>query len=293
MHKSAFLIHALSPLHAGTGHSSDLVDLPTARMKGTQIPYVPGSSIKGVLRHERLEAAGIDDRAKADALTVFGPETANAGDHAGAIIVGDARLLALPVRSFTGTFAWVTSPLLLRLAARDLDWRLPLPSLPPRGARVTSTSCCLHEKVLYLEDLDLPAQADDKTVKPWAEKLAPHIYPDAHDLFRDRLAVVDDETMSFLMETATQIDARVRLKAETRTVADGALWLEESLPSETLLVGLLVADKGRNPKHPLTAEAVLRLALGAEATLQLGGKASVGRGRCRVIPLSTPAKASA
>lgn len=292
MHKTPFLIHALSPLHAGTGHSSDLIDLPTARMKGTQIPYVPGSSIKGVLRQERFEAAGSDDRSKAKALAVFGPESANAGDHAGAIIVGDARLLALPVRSFIGTFAWVTSPLLLHLAKRDLAWDLPLPILSQRGARVTSSSRCLHNRVLYLEDLDLPAQPDDKAVKPWADRLAEHIYRDARELFGDRFAVVDDETMSFLMETATQIDARVRLKPETRTVADGALWLEESLPSETLLVGLLVADKSRKADHPLAAEDVFQFALGAETTLQLGGKASVGRGRCRVIPLSTASKAS-
>ena len=39
-----FLLHALSPLHAGTGHAADVIDLPTARMKATGIPFVPGSS---------------------------------------------------------------------------------------------------------------------------------------------------------------------------------------------------------------------------------------------------------
>lgn len=29
-----FLLHALSPLHAGTGHAADVIDLPIARMKG-------------------------------------------------------------------------------------------------------------------------------------------------------------------------------------------------------------------------------------------------------------------
>ncbi len=50
MNSRPFLIHALSPLHAGTGHAADVVDLPTARMKATGIPFLPGSSIKGVLR---------------------------------------------------------------------------------------------------------------------------------------------------------------------------------------------------------------------------------------------------
>jgi CRISPR/Cas system CMR subunit Cmr4 (Cas7 group RAMP superfamily) len=48
-----FLLHAFSPLHAGTGHAADVIDLPTARYKATGIPFVPGSSIKGVLRDAR------------------------------------------------------------------------------------------------------------------------------------------------------------------------------------------------------------------------------------------------
>ncbi|MCS7269380.1 MAG: RAMP superfamily CRISPR-associated protein, partial [Geminicoccaceae bacterium] len=50
-----FLLHALSPLHAGTGQAAGIVDLPIARMKATGIPFVPGSSIKGVLRDVRRD----------------------------------------------------------------------------------------------------------------------------------------------------------------------------------------------------------------------------------------------
>jgi CRISPR/Cas system CMR subunit Cmr4 (Cas7 group RAMP superfamily) len=70
------------------------------------------------------------------------------------------------------------------------------------------------------------------------------------DLFTRRFVVVDDDTMTFLWETATQVDARVRLDDATRTVAQGALWLEESLPPETLLTGLLAADRSRRPEMP-------------------------------------------
>jgi hypothetical protein len=37
MNTRHFLVHALSPLHAGTGHAADVIDLPTARMKATGI----------------------------------------------------------------------------------------------------------------------------------------------------------------------------------------------------------------------------------------------------------------
>lgn len=278
MNTRPFLFHALSPLHAGNGHAPGVIDLPTARMKATGIPILPGSSIKGVLRDARREI----DREKTEA--VFGPSDDPAA-HAGALVVGDARLLALPVRSFRGTFAWVTSPLLLTLAKRDLeDTSLGIPSINGRGARLAEGTICAHNGKLYLEDLDLAAEVAAEATA-WAQRLAPLASP-GDDIFTKRFAVVDDDTMAFLWETATQVDARVRLDEGTRTVAKGALWLEESLPPETLLIGVLAADRSRRRDVKMTPDQVLDFALSGEEVHQLGGKATTGRGRCRIVPFT-------
>lgn len=282
-----FLLHALSPLHAGTGQAAGIVDLPIARMKATGIPYLPGSSIKGVLRDARRNEKG---KESPELFAVFGPDTGEASAHAGALVVGDARLLALPVRSFRGTFAYVTSPLLLELARRDLERSdLKLPSFAAgRGARYASADCvCVHNGKIYLEDLDLRAEPSSE-LAAWASLLAPLASP-GEDIFTKRFLAVDDDTMSFLMETATQLDARVRLDPNTRTVAERALWLEESLPAETLLLGLLVADRSRRNGQAMSPEEVLGFALPSEQVLQFGGKATVGRGRCRIVPIATDA----
>lgn len=281
-----YLVHALSPLHAGTGQSVDVVDLPIARTRATGIPFLPGSSLKGVLR-ERCRGPKESEESKA----VFGPEHTEADKHAGAFAVTDARLLALPVRSFRGAFAWVSSPLLLALARRDLAAAKlggGLPEVRPLAgptAWVTKPSRVTHEEgrgaKVYLEDLDLPAEASG-AVDVWARWLARFVAPGS-DMFTGRLVVVDDDTMSFLLETATQIDARVRIDGETGTVAQGALWYEESLPAETLLLGLAMADQSRHPTVRMERAEVLRHALPGEVAVQLGGKASVGRGRCRVV----------
>lgn len=284
MHTRPFLLHALSPLHAGTGHAAEIIDLPIARMKASGIPFLPGSSIKGVLRDARRSA----DRERTEA--VFGPSD-DPATHAGALVVGDARLLALPVRSFRGTFAWATSPLLLALAVRDLDAKLPVPLIEGRGARLAPGSLCAHGGRLYLQDLDLPTQ-ESAEVARWAEPLAPLVSPGT-DILTKRLAVVDDDTMTFLWETATQVDARVRLDETTRTVARGALWLEESLPPETLLLGLLAADRSRRKGIDMPPEEVLGFALPGDEVLQLGGKATTGRGRCRLVPMRSPGKEGA
>jgi CRISPR-associated protein Cmr4 len=284
MKTRAFLLHALSPLHAGTGHAAGVIDLPTARMKATGIPFVPGSSIKGVLR----DARGPVDSEKTEA--VFGPPSESADAHAGALVVGDARLLALPVRSFRGTFAWVTSPLLLALSQwdlRDAGLTFAVPSLDGRAALVARGSMCLYRDRLYLEDLDLPAK-ESPELGAWAAFLARLTFP-GEDIFTRRFAVVDDETMTFLWDTGTQVDARVRL-GEQRTVARGALWLEESLPPETLLVGLMAGDRSRKERVPMTPDEVLSFALPSEEIRQMGGKATTGRGRCRVVPILAAGK---
>jgi CRISPR-associated protein Cmr4 len=300
-----YLLHALSPVHAGTGQAAGIIDLPIARMRSTGIPFVPGSSLKGVLREARRSGQTPSDRLAA----VFGPLRRVPGpegdtavlDHAGALVVGDARLLALPVRSFRGTFAFVTSPLLLRLAHRDLAGVNGLPR-PPEAiagseakARVVDKSLNVPvdpkgkgPKVLYLEDLNLDATLNDPDANAWAEAIKKALPEDERDLFARRFALVDDETMTFLWETATQVDTRIRVDHTTGTVADGALWTEESLPAETLLVGLMSATaetSPRNDKDKLGEEELLNVALPARSTgeiIQLGGKATIGRGRCRL-----------
>jgi CRISPR-associated protein Cmr4 len=289
METRPYLLHALSPLHAGTGQSVGLIDLPIARLRATNIPFVPGSSLKGVLREARRSLP------QAEWEALFGPlrevsgaagDEAREGDHAGALVVGDARLVALPVRSFLGTFAWVSSPLLLELARRDMAGLDGLPGrmkrLPVTGARVGEGSITVSPKHrrLLLEDLDLDTQVEPE-VDTWARFLA-RTWPEEEEGLRERLAVVDDETMSFLMETATQMETRVRIDPGTGTVVPGALWQEESLPAESLLVGVLAAGRSLRRGTELSATEVLERALKGTTLLQLGGKATVGRGRCRL-----------
>jgi len=294
-----YLLHALSPLHAGTGQSVDAIELPIARMRSTGIPFVPGSSIKGVLRDERRPPK-LDP---AEWAAVFGPDKADqdkpdkaSDDHAGAIVLGDARLVLLPVRSFLGVFAWVTSPLWLILAKRDLegvpdpDVPATVPSIDRIGARVASRQVNKNvyedNGTLYLEDLDLPV-AEDETLAAWGDFFAKRIAPVGHpDIFTKRFVVVDDETMTFLAETATQLDTRVRLDSGTRVVAKGALWTEECLPPESVLIGVIGADRSRRKETVLKPTEVIDKALpNRDTAFQFGGKATTGHGRCRLVRL--------
>ncbi len=283
------LVHALSPIHCGTGQAINGIELPIAREKATRIPLIPGSSLKGVLR-----AAG----SSADKLhlTAFGPETANAADFAGALQFSDVRLTLLPVRSLRGTFAWATSPYLLTRLARDArEANVALPALPrsPAGddaALVAEGSSVLVEQnSLVLEEFDFRATPDAALTKlgSWLAEQVLGKEDAARNAFAQRIVLLPDSVMSQLMESGMEITTRIRIKAETKTVADGALWTEEALPVESVLSGLLAATPVKasdaNPgalfKHVAT--------LGANA-IQVGGNASVGRGLCRVQLLGGP-----
>ena len=182
----------------------------------------------------------------------------------------------------------------MTLAKRDLcgawgELSIPEFACSTRAARVCDTDSVqngiIHNGKLYLQDLDLPAERDS-ALGAWAEKIAP-LVSDVPKIFGTRFAVVDDDTMAFLWETATQVDSRIRRDELTRTVADGALWREESLPPETLMIGVLEAGPSRKKGFEAMKEAdVMDFALQSEAAAQFGGKATTGRGRCRIIPIA-------
>ncbi len=267
-------LRALSPLHPGTGQGVGSIDLPIARERSTGIPYLPGSSIKGVLR----DAANtkID---KDKLLALFGPETGSASEFAGAAVFGDAKLLLFPVRSLAGVFAYITSPYLLERFAQEAGYagleppKLPAAPTSDTWCRLASGSTLKMGDKVYLEDLDLSHQ-EAKELGEWEGWLAQH----SEAPVKGRLCLVHDDVMGFLLETATEVVARIRLEDQTKTVAKGALWYEESLPAESLLYSLLSLGSSRK-KEVAVALDDLKPLLGFA---QMGGKASVGRGLCHL-----------
>jgi CRISPR-associated protein Cmr4 len=288
MQTRLLFVHALSPLHAGTGQSIGAVDLAIARDRATEHPYVPGSSIKGSLR---ARSATLE---RQDTTRVFGPDTDRASDHAGVLLLGDANLLLLPVRSVSGTFAWATSRLLLAKYARDAreaGVELPSGGVPGVDAlgrcAITSSSALKvssqQGSMVVFEDLDF-SPSSDANLDAWAKHLGEQLFPEDDTwqrILRERFCVVHDDVMTFLSRHGTDVVTRVKLDHEKKTVDRGALWTEESLPVETVLVSLAAAQTIKGAASP--DEALQALAELTKGAVQLGGKATVGRGRCRVV----------
>ena len=296
MQTQIFHLQNLSALHVGTGQGVGVVDLPIARSKSTNLPLVPGSAIKGVLRDELAAQAFLQPD---DINTLFGPDTSLEDAHAGAIAFGDANLLLLPIRSFAGTVAYATCPFILRQYKRDNNIKTADLQIPQLGgsdddtvsARVTANSSLIVRGTdrIALEDLDIQAYDNDTTQK-WADAITESLYPENSKDYEDwrtqvasRFVILPDDIFSFLADTATEVRTRIRIDRKTRTVQQGALWTEENLPADSVFWGVLGVSQSRKKSDDRSAQALADLLPKQEIQIQIGGKHTVGRGFCRLL----------
>lgn len=283
MQRVIFHLQNLSALHVGTGQGVGVVDLPIARAKATNLPIVPGSGLKGILRDEWA-----DKIAKDTLLTLFGKtENVDNNNYASATAFGDAHLLLLPIRSFAGTVAYATCPFILRQYKRDLGLDLKIADVGD-SARVVEGSALLLGNKIALEDLDIEANHSPLT-EYWADQITQCLYPDSVADYKDwraavknRFVILPDSVFSFLADTATEIRTRIRIDRATRMVINGALWTEENLPADSVLWGVLGVSDARDGSGKKADELVKSLPTG-ETVLQVGGKHTVGRGLCRLL----------
>lgn len=282
--KAVLGLLAETSIHAGAGKSVGAIDLPIMREAHSDWPCIYGSAMKGALRSRA------EDRKVANVFTIFGPETKEASEYAGALTVSDARLLLLPVRSLTGHFKWVTCPALLRRLRSDLE-RLGIRKAgfeiigPENDTTVLLSETGGSPTTLFLEEFRLSVTT--RPMRDLISALAPMLPDfDAEQRLTSQLAIVDDDLFSYLARYAVPVAAHVRLENDTKTVAQGALWYEESLPAETLLYVGLTAWPSRNKEIKRSSSELLEDVHSGlfkkEPYLQLGGNETVGMGWCRV-----------
>lgn len=344
-------IHTLTPTHCGTGQAAGAIDLPIAREAHTGLPLLPATSLKGIARDEwfRLpgdEAAWSNEERKLYEEVVrplFGPlpprrrrkdsegahearaagppepASGQAGDvlAAGDLVFLDGLLLAFPVRSLTGGFRLVTSPLLLhrlRRLVQSLGSNLAPGFVCPEPNPDEALLPPPEGGPLSLEDVVFSAERcrPEPEVKTFAESLGRLVARSRDDADRvalaKRLVVVGDEVLQDLTQRATPVAARIVL-SETKTSEN--LWYEEALPPDCLFAAVIAARPGssgdpvgrlsgwfrEDGEGATAASSTSRrsgddgggaLRLGYERCTQIGGNATVGYGQCRWVLQTEP-----
>ena len=296
---------AQTSIHAGAGSAVGAVDLPIQREGHNGWPCIFGSSVKGALRTkaEHFFANQSECNTSKDGAlllkTIFGPSTElasdkdgrkeSAADHAGAIAVGDARLLLLPVRSLTSAFKWVTCPAALDRFKRDANMlgkklEFSTPTVPKKDNE--EIALCSSGTNLFLEEYRFtvnPEQDLSTVITALSSLVNREGFAEAR---QDQLAIVSDDMFAHLTRSATPVNAHIALKGDgSKTVKKGGLWYEETLPPETVMYIPVMAQKSRNRDHAVEATAVAACVQNILTTppwLQIGGNETVGMGWCAV-----------
>jgi len=298
MKQHLLTIYTRTPLHVGSGTSVDVVDLPIMRERITGFPVIPASSLKGVLlqlaREKFDNGAHARNSTKPDAARVlFGDieETLENGQkkqksYAGCIQIMEAKILAFPVRSLAGCFAWLTCPAVLERFSRDVGKKLDIPAVAkdrvvPGAELIVNNQVVLEEFAMDIQPdtnnqlANLAKQLGKLSEDPlWKSKLAA------------RIAVVHDENFQHFVTTCTEVVARIKVDPATRTVDEGALFNQENVPCETMFYSVLtvlpprrqVTEAGFDPSAKLAE----LLPVANPPILQIGGDETTGHGLCEV-----------
>ena len=314
-----------TPLHVGAGSSVGAIDQPIQRERHTGFPIIPASSLKGSFadqwpapfldakkQRSRVSTEVRDNRTEvaeaSDAAWLFGSDAATASS-AGALQFGEARLLAFPIRSARGSFAWITSPLLLRRAARDgVIARQLLDGLKEPGDG--EAICDDGPDSKLARDHRVVLEEYTYTPKGWlglgklGERFAELLNPpgaEADPVWKEvpsRLVLLSDGMMSFFAKNACEVAQHVRINDETGTADPRGLFNQENVPSETLFYAVIHATRSRLKCDPWTTktdvDALDEFAakVASQIAFQFGGDASTGLGYCTAridVPLASVA----
>jgi len=282
-----------TPLHVGTGQVSGIVDLSVARDHTTGLPVIPGSSLKGAMR--------CDAKTRLDKSTikaVFGEqETGAAGARAGSVAFADAMLLLLPVRSPAEGYRLVTSPSVLRHAARlaeMVDAELALAGFGPLianaegqlaqaiGHRPPALTPTKQPSALSLEERNfegIDAAADAASlIDALADCFSSRwIGGDVRVDLERRLTIVRDGDLSWFGRNALVIAARNRLDCATKSSV--TVWYEEAVATNALFLGAVFPRTCMVGAEIETARNVwFAKAFAAPAYTRVGANVTAGHG---------------
>ena len=290
MKRHLLTLYTRTPLHVGSGTSVDVVDLPIMRERITGFPVIPSTSLKGVLRQWSRDALKPDQTrllAEDEARTLFGEdrkldEQTGITAHAGCVQIMEAKLLAFPVRSLAGCFAWLTCPAALERFKRDTGKQFIVPMVD-KDRVVAGTELTVSDQVV-LEEYALDQQPNptstaaelaiaitDLSADPlWTSKLS------------TRLAVVHDENFQHFVTTCTEVVARIVINPATRTNTN--LFNQENVPCEALFYSVLTIlpprRAGVDANFDPNAKLAELLPFQNPPILQIGGDETTGHGLC-------------
>jgi len=285
MYKQSDIIfmYAETSVHVGGGESVGAIDLAIAREQYTDFPFIPSSGVKGAIR------SWWKNNGNNNTEIIFGPESDGA-EHAGAAIFTDARILLFPVRSLSGVFAWITCPLVLERFNRDLkmagsDEHLDISKFTPESESQVivpeKSENCVDENVVLEEYTFNHKKKDLSKIVTFLKKAFPE--SDEYQYWKDKLdsnlVIMHDDEFRDFAKSSTEVQARIKIESDTKTVKDGGLFYQENLPSDTLMYSVVATHQSFKKDDKKDAKDIFdELNELNTKSIQIGGNETIGKG---------------
>ncbi len=259
---------AETPIHCGAGRSMGVIDLPVARESTTDYPVISGSGMKGALLDKARKSASEEQL-----NTWFGY-----GDSAGALMISDARLLLLPVRSLNGPYKWITCPYVIERLKRDMlraglkaDFDIPGVPQDEEG----STAYGKGTDSIFLEEREFSiSKPIDSQIMSLIKGFIMH--DDVKNRLEDQLLILSDKDFAWFTRYGLTVQARNVLEEGTKMSKN--LWYQESLPVDTLMYLLLIPRQNGDTAGESVEGALDKIFPEDDRYLQTGGNETTGQG---------------
>jgi CRISPR-associated protein Cmr4 len=282
MKQKILYIFTRTPLHVGAGSSVGAIDQPIVRERHTGFPVIPGSSIKGVLR----DTATRDEETKDDVDAIFGEGFGTGSEHfsAGRVSFAEAKLLAFPIRSAKGGFAFATCPLALERFLRECGGNSPLkvPDEPEEmncvaGSAITITRNGQTGVVLEEYRFNRVQGEAGKFPADWEKALLELLDDPVWQAGKDRFVLLSNGDFAHFAKNACEVSQHVGIDPQKGTAKKGALFNLEAVPAETLFFAPVTRTARATDELDKLAEL-----FGRKPLLQFGGDGTTGLGFCSV-----------
>jgi len=302
-----------TPMHAGSGDSLGIVDMPIQRERHTGYPKIEASSLKGAIREafedhlvlreneqkkaeENLKKINISFGFDEAQVGIFKKEIIkemfkdkdkkDVSEFAGALGFTDARILLFPVKSLKGIFAYITCPQVLKKLKDELE-NVCKPKIEEIKTSnfdelegKTSNLANLqtnNDGMVMLEEysMQLDETEENQNIANELATLTGNV-----DI-NNRLVILPNDVFKDFVTNYTEVITRTKISNETGTVESGALFTEEYLPAETVMYSLVMASPVFSTKKQddfKTEDDIMEFTQNLPKVIQIGGNSTLGKG---------------
>ncbi len=255
MKQNVLTLFTRTSLHVGAGSSVGAIDQPVIRERHTRFPVIPGSSLKGVLRDMVQEDKGENEASWLFGWDKYESDKTKVTTLPGIFSIGEGKLLAFPVRSAKGCFAWITCPTILSRLKRDMRADFAIPEFPledkqramkcvvgeksaitfrePKSDKTVSVSTIFEE---YQFEIIENQKIDTRLIELLKEICKDDVWSNE---IENKLTVISDDFFSYFAENACEVAQHVSIDDTTGVNINSNFFNQENVPSEALFYSVI------------------------------------------------------